>query len=66
MNKTADQKAVGRDGQSGGGGREEREKEGKCQYTKAARMKKMIAVLVREDRNEDGYFKRQSKGNNTL
>lgn len=29
-------------------------------------MKKMIVVLVREDRNEDGYFKRQSKGNNTL
>lgn len=66
MNKTADQKAVGRDGKRGGTGREEREEEVKCQYTKAARMKKMIVVLVREDRNEDGYFKRQSKGNNTL
>lgn len=29
-------------------------------------MKKMIVVLVREDRNVDGYFKRQTKGNNTL
>lgn len=63
MNKTVGQEAAGRDGKRDGEGRDE---EVKCQQTKAARMKKMIVVLVREDRNEDGYFKRQYKGNNTL
>lgn len=38
----------------------------KCQKAKAAGMKKKIVVLVREDRNVDEYFKRQTKGNDTL
>lgn len=38
----------------------------KCQKAKTAGKKKKIVVLVREDRNVDEYFKRQTKGNDTL
>ncbi len=38
----------------------------KCQKAKAAGMKKKIVESVREDRNVDEYFKRQTKGNDTL
>lgn len=38
----------------------------KCQKAKAAGMRKKTLVLVREDRNVDEYFKRRTKGNDTL
>lgn len=40
--------------------------EQKCQKANAVGMKKKIGELVRGHRNVDEYFKRQTKGNDTL
>lgn len=58
MNKTGEQKTGEEMARNG--------EEWKCQKAKAAGMKKKIVVLVREDRNADEYFKRQTKSNDTL
>lgn len=41
-------------------GKRQKGEERKCQKARAAGMTKKIVVVVRGDRNVDGYFKRQT------